>query len=79
MQVSSQRRGQAELAKLLYQHRQSTELTWVLDLLDSLLSQAKDELVTATPEAFMKKQGEAVAYEKIRKLITRQSPGTQPE
>jgi hypothetical protein len=52
-------------------------MTLCLELLDLLLSGVKDELVTATPETFMKKQGEAVAYERLIRMILRTPPRVQ--
>jgi hypothetical protein len=47
------------------------ELQWVVEWLHLQASQARDELVTATPETFMRKQGEAAAYDKLLIGMTR--------
>ena len=61
---------------MLFQVQQATEVVWVVELLQLLGQQVRNELVTATPETFMRKQGEAVGYDKLLKLIHRQNPVT---
>jgi hypothetical protein len=71
------RKQEADLARELNRMRETAEMTLCLELLDLLLSGVKDELVTATPETFMKKQGEAVAYERLIRMILRTPPRVQ--
>ena len=74
MQGSSRARA-AQAAKQLYNLRETSEILLVKQLLEALLEEAKDGLLTATLEGFSKKQGEALAYDKLLRMLTRSTPG----
>ena len=76
---SSSRKDRAELIRLSRAHRQTTEVLWVVDLLQLSLEECRDQLVTVSPEGFIKKQGEAQAYANLLKLIERPAPGFEVE
>lgn len=65
---------QDQAVRLLHEHRGTFEVQTTLELLNLLLEAAKNNLLTCDPNAFNRLQGEAQAYDKLIRLITRPSP-----
>lgn len=65
---------QDALIKALQERRAAYEVQTTLDLLGILLEGAKNNLLTCDQNEFNRLQGEAQAYDKLIRLITRPSP-----
>lgn len=64
---------QERAAKELHERRGTHEVHTTLELLNLLLEGAKNNLLTCEPNEFIRLQGEAQAYDKLIRLITRPS------
>lgn len=62
---------QEQAAKELHERRGTHEVRTVLELLAALLEGAKNNLLTCDLNEFNRLQGEAQAYDKLIRLITR--------
>lgn len=67
------RRKQEELVQALQARRTSYEVQHMLELLKVMLEGAKNNLLTCGKEEFAKLQGEAQTYDKLMRMLTRQS------
>jgi hypothetical protein len=65
------------LARTLHERRGTHEVHTALELLDGLLEGVKNNLLTCDSNAFNRLQGEAQAYDKLIRLITRPSINLQ--
>lgn len=61
-------------AKELHTQRGSYEVKAMLELLQLRMDGVKNAMLTCRPDEFLKYQGEAVAYDKVMRDITRASP-----
>ena len=60
-----------ELLRAFQARKGHPEYQVVVDLVEGLLEDTKQSLVTAAPDQFMLKQGEARAYDTLLKMLTR--------
>lgn len=68
---------QEAAARLLHERRGSFEVQTTLELLNLLLEGSKNNLLACQEIDFLKLQGEAQAYDKLIRLITRPSLNLQ--
>lgn len=68
---------QERAAKELHERRGTHEVHTLLDLLNTLLEATKNNLLTCELNEFNRLQGEAQAYDKLIRLITRPSINLQ--
>lgn len=68
---------QDQAAKELHERRGTHEVRTALELLEMLLEGAKNNLLTCEQNEFNRLQGEAQAYDKLIRLITRPSINLQ--
>lgn len=68
---------QESLVRNLQERRGTADVHMMLELLDMLLEGAKNNLLTCVENEFNRLQGEAQAYDKLIRLITRPSPSLQ--
>lgn len=67
------RQKQEALVRAIQDRRTSYEVQNVLELLKLLLEGVKTNLLTCSKEEFAKLQGEAQTYDKLVRMLTRQS------
>ena len=78
--MTDRRAKRSELLRLFQARKGHPEYQVVLDIVGMMLDDAKDALMTAAPDQFMVKQGEARAYDTLIRVLTRPTlPATTME
>jgi hypothetical protein len=67
------RQERHRLLKAIQERSATYEIQHVMELLDLLLSEARDNLVNCSAEDFPRLQGEAQTYDKLIRQLTRPS------
>lgn len=67
-----------ELGKLLRERKGSLEVTSIMEVIELKLDEVKEQLLTCDEDEFRRLQGEAQAYEKLTRLLTRKPLSLTP-
>jgi len=75
--VMGRKRRQQDVVDGLRQRLPPHEIQQIAKLMDLLLEDAKNNLLTCNPADFQKMQGEAQAYKRVADMLTRTSFASQ--